>query len=221
MARDSDRTAYDMPARPLSAQDRYRGVKAEAAKAFRNCVVKAAYRRDPRSKQRYLEIAAEALVRKACEGDNVALAMLADRIDGKVSGGDSDNHARVSFVVHMPAPLNADQWQRMANTIEHAPQATQLPVQRDLYRETSDTSQGDESATEQDMANHGAMGETGQEQRSESQSAGQGQVSGEGQAIGNNITLGTSQPVTDTHEARASDDVTLGDTDSNVYPLTR
>jgi hypothetical protein len=59
-------------------------------------------------------MAAAALVRQAVSGDNVSLKELGDRLDGRVNASASDGQARVSFVVHMPAPLQPDAWARSA-----------------------------------------------------------------------------------------------------------
>jgi hypothetical protein len=86
-------------------------------KAWRDAIVRAAKRRDPVSGRRYLEMAADALVRQAVNGDNVALRELGDRLDGRVHGSAGDGQARVSFVVHMPAPMAPDEWQRAARPV--------------------------------------------------------------------------------------------------------
>ncbi|HEX9325668.1 MAG TPA: hypothetical protein VF915_04075, partial [Reyranella sp.] len=86
-------------------------------KAWRDAIIRAAKRRDPVSGRRYLEMAADALVRQATNGDNVALRELGDRLDGRVHGNAGDGQARVSFVVHMPAPMAPDEWQRMAQPV--------------------------------------------------------------------------------------------------------
>jgi hypothetical protein len=86
-------------------------------KAWRDAIVRAAKRRDPVSGKRYLEMAADALVRQAVNGDNVALRELGDRLDGRVHGNAGDGQARVSFVVHMPAPMAPDDWQRMGQPV--------------------------------------------------------------------------------------------------------
>jgi hypothetical protein len=83
-------------------------------KPWRDAVNRAAHRRDPATGLRYLEMAAAALVRQAVSGDNVSLKELGDRLDGRVNPGASEGQARVSFVVHMPAPLQPDAWARSA-----------------------------------------------------------------------------------------------------------
>lgn len=88
-------------------------------KQARNALLRAANQRDPITKQRYLDIAMRTLVRQACNGDNVCLGMLLDRIDGKAQGSPGDGQARLSFVVHMPAPMAREDWQRMA--LDHVP----------------------------------------------------------------------------------------------------
>jgi hypothetical protein len=89
-------------------------------KAWRDAIVRAAKRRDPVSGRRYLDIAADALIRQAINGDNVALREFGDRLDGRVHGNAVDGQARVSFVVHMPAPMAPEDWQRMARPVGEA-----------------------------------------------------------------------------------------------------
>jgi hypothetical protein len=86
-------------------------------KAWRDAIIRAAKRRDPVSGRRYLEMAADALVRQAINGDNVALRELGDRVDGRVHGNAGDGQGRVSFVVHMPAPMTPEDWQRTAQPV--------------------------------------------------------------------------------------------------------
>src|SRR4029077_9380002 len=89
-------------------------------KAWRDAIVRAAKRRDPVSGRRYLDMAADALVRQAINGDNVALREFGDRLDGRVHGNAGDGQTRVSFVVHMPAPMAPEDWQRMAQPVRAA-----------------------------------------------------------------------------------------------------
>jgi hypothetical protein len=126
MASDAESELFDRSANDLDqhrtnrggirpGSGRPRGIWGQ--KAWRDAIIRAAKRRDPVSGRRYLEMAADALVRQATNGDNVALRELGDRLDGRVHGNAGDAQARVSFVVHMPAPLPPDEWQRMAQPV--------------------------------------------------------------------------------------------------------
>src|SRR5262245_38838696 len=126
MASEADGKSNGRSANELDHHQNNRGGKRPGAgrprglwgqKAWRDAIVRAAKRRDPVSSRRYLDMAADALVRQAVNGDNVALRELGDRLDGRVHGNAGDGQARVSFVVNMPAPMAPDDWQRMARPV--------------------------------------------------------------------------------------------------------
>jgi hypothetical protein len=110
MSSDSDPSSKDLG----GVAKRTRKSGPWGRKPWRDAVNRAAHRRDPVTGTRYLEMAAAALVRQAVSGDNVSLKELGDRLDGRVNPSASDGGARVSFVVHMPAPLQPDAWARSA-----------------------------------------------------------------------------------------------------------
>ncbi|GEP55359.1 hypothetical protein [Reyranella soli] len=115
MSSNFEQRAKDMP----RVDKRGRKPGPWGSKPWRDAVSRAAHRRDPATGLRYLEMAAAALVRRAVEGDDAALKELGDRLDGRVSGNAGEGQARVSFVVHMPAPLQPDAWARSAG-VNHA-----------------------------------------------------------------------------------------------------
>jgi hypothetical protein len=98
-----------------------------AGKPWRDALIRAAKRRDPVSGYRMIELAAMRVVNTAVHGEDkpamAAAAILGDRIDGKAHGNTGEGQARVSFVVHMPAQLAPEQWQRASGRlIEATPQ---------------------------------------------------------------------------------------------------
>jgi hypothetical protein len=78
-------------------------------KIWRDAIMRAVHRVQKGEKTKRLETLAEALVKKAIDGDVTALKEIGDRVDGKPTqgvtvGGDKDNPVHLSLEVNFVSP---------------------------------------------------------------------------------------------------------------------
>ena len=78
-----------------------------------------------RSQQRRIFKIAEALVKKAAEGDIACIREVADRLDGKAQVIGDDGAVQLSFVVRLPEQLSPEDWARTVGQASHAPRPMQ------------------------------------------------------------------------------------------------
>jgi hypothetical protein len=100
-----------------------RPVGAWSGKPFRDALIRATKARDPKSGQTQLFHIAERMVREARNGDTTAMQLIADRLDGRVSGN-TEHGVSVSFVVRMPDMVSATDWAREVRAVPHQPTIT-------------------------------------------------------------------------------------------------